>query len=323
VSSLVEKQVGKYRYYYIVQSGRVNGKPRIVSQRYLGNLDRISAGIDALERGEAVQADESLIMSFGAEVALLDLAERLKIRDIIDKHAGKRQQGLSCGTSMLLAAINRAVCPTSKNLFFGKWFSKTVLPKFFPEANSKNLSSQGFWNIMKLLDKDKIQAIEDDLTKKVIDSYDISTDCLLFDNSNFITYIDTDTPSNLAQRGKSKEHRSDLRIVGLSLMVSPTHNIPLFHELYPGNTNDAKRFSEIIDSLKTRYKKLGRSGEITIVFDRGNNSKDNIEQLLKDDPLRFHFVGGLKRNQCEELFDIPKSQYASLNDERFGGNHSL
>ena len=69
---------------------------------------------------------------------------------------------------MLLAAINRAVAPTSKNSFF-EWFNKTVLYKIFPGANAKNLSSQGFWNNMTELDEDKIRRIEDEITKQVIE----------------------------------------------------------------------------------------------------------------------------------------------------------
>jgi transposase len=79
---------------------------------------------------------------------------------------------------------------------------------------------------------------------------------IFFDNTNFYTYIGTDNNSTLAKRGKSKEHREDLKIVGLSLIVSKYYNIHLFHEVYPRNINDAKRFSELINKLKVRYLKI-------------------------------------------------------------------
>ncbi|MDR0795956.1 MAG: hypothetical protein LBE79_07910, partial [Tannerella sp.] len=102
--------------------------------------------------------------------------------------------------------------------------------------------------------------------------YSIDCECLLFDNTNFFTYLDTANSSKLAKRGHCKQKRSDLKIVGLSLMVSPDHNIPLFHEVYPGNVNDAQQFSDIIGKLKNRYRHLGK-GEcaVTLVFDKGNN----------------------------------------------------
>jgi transposase len=75
-------------------------------------------------------------------------------------------------------------------------------------------------------------------------------------------------------------------------MVSPENKIPLFHEPYSGNTSGAKRFSEITDNLKERSPNLLKFQYITLVFDRGNNSSSNIEKLIKENPLSFHYVGG-------------------------------
>lgn len=229
----------------------------------------------------------------------------MNIKTIIDDLSGKRNQGLSIGDYMLLAAINRAVSPVSKNEFFG-WFDKTVLHKFFPNANKKNLSSQAFWDNITLLDENKLSAMEDAITKTVVEKYDISIDCLLYDNTNFFTYLDTSNQSTLAKRWNSKEKRTDLKIIGLTLMVSPDNNIPLFHETYSGNMNDAKRFTEAIDALKKRFVNLGKGTEkITLVYDKGNNSDANIEKLLNEKPCPFHVVGGLRLSQCKELLDIP------------------
>ena len=43
--------------------------------------------------------------------------------------------------------------------------------------------------------------------------------------------------------GHSKEKRNDLRIAGMSLMVSPDFAIPLLHETYPGNRARIQRNS--------------------------------------------------------------------------------
>ena len=300
-------------YYYLVESARVNGKPRIVKQVYLGTAERIAKAMDLMATESAVPDPKSVtVYDFCAVTALFSIAERLEFCPIIDGIAGKRNQGLPVSSSILLAAINRAVAPTSKKSFF-EWFDKTVLYKMFPDANAKNLSSQGFWNNMAVLDEDKIRRMEDEITRRVVDRYAIEVECLLFDNTNFFTYLDTDNASVLAKRGHSKEKRTDLKIVGLSLMVSPDHNIPLFHEVYPGNRNDALQFSEIIAKLKERYRKLGKGDcLVTLVFDRGNNSDDNIVELLEKDPCPFHFVGGLRLNQCQELLDIPKTEFSPL-----------
>jgi transposase len=319
VSSIIKKKVKKWFYYYLVTSGRVNGKPRIVSQKYLGTAEDIAKAVDAAKTGSIPEPEFSTVFDFGAVCALFDLAERLGVRDAVNAHAGKRSQGLPVGDSMLLAAINRAVLPKSKNEFFS-WFEKTVLHNKFPAANKKSLSSQGFWNNMSHLGGDKIRRIEDDLAKTVVERYGLSTECLLFDNTNFFTYLDASNPSELARFGKSKQKRSDLKIIGLSLMASPENNIPLFHEAYPGNKNDARRFSEVIGSLKERYLKIhGGGGEITLVFDKGNNNESNFDELLNEEPCRFHFVGGLRLSQCPDLLDVPAGEYVPLEGERLEG----
>jgi transposase len=316
---LVAKKVKGHKYYYAVEKARINGVSKVVGQTYLGSLESIIESRQQKKEHELPSPDHTTGFEFGSVVALLDLADRLEIRQIIDEQVGKRLQGLSVGDSILLAAINRVVGQVSKNAFHDDWFIETVLPNSFPSANKKSLSSQGFWNNMSLLNTDSIRQIEDKITYNIIQKYNINTNFLLFDNTNFITYIDSDNISQLPKRGKSKEHRSDLRIVGLSLMVSPENNIPLFHEPYPGNTNDAKRFSEIIDRLKVRCQKLNVNNDVTLVFDRGNNSSTNIEKLIEDNPLAFHFVGGLKQNQCPELLDTPKSEFKPLEGDSFAG----
>jgi len=173
---------------------------------------------------------------------------------------------------------------------------------------------------MNYLTEEKIREIEDELTKIIVKQYDLSTEYLLFNNTNFFTYLDTANPSTLGKLGKSKQKRSDLKIIGLSMMVSPENNIPLFHETYSGNRNDAKRFSEVIVSLKKRYKQIQRGNKrITLVFDKGNNNEDNIEELLNEEPCSFHFVGGLRLSQCADLLDIPKEEYIPLDGECFKG----
>jgi transposase len=290
----------------------------------LGTADDISLLSDkANNPEESLQLDNTEDYLFGSAAALLNIAERLEIVDIIDRHAPKREQGISIGGYIVLAAINRAIEPTSKNTFF-KWFDKTILPSSFPEANSDNLSCQSFWNHMIELDQDTITKIEDDITKRIVDTYAISTDCTLFDNTNFYTYIDTSNPAELPQRGHSKEKRTDLKIVGLSLMVSPLNNIPLFHETYPGNRNDAKQFINVIDKLKKRLSSItDHSDNITLVFDKGNNSDQIIDMIDNATITKLNFIGGLRLNQFPEFPNLEKEQFIPLIGENFHGTSAF
>jgi len=155
--------------------------------------------------------------------------------------------------------------------------------------------------------------------RKVIDTYDIDTTNIIYDATNFFTYIDTKGDSELAKRGNCKHKRNDLRVVGLSLMVSPDYSIPLLHEAYPGNRNDTKEFSIMMERLKTRYESItGKESDVTVVFDRGNNSKDNIE-ILEDGDFNLNYVGGLKKNQAEDLFYISRDEYVPLDSPALEG----
>ena len=314
MASIIKKKIKGKEYFYMVDVQRVDGKPRYTNQKYLGPAEEV---IKKLLNSTPSDPLYSEVLDYGDVIALYDLAMRLEVVELINGCVNKREQGLSIGEYMLIAAINRAVAPTAK-LKISRWFSKTILSKILP-INAKMLSSQRYWDNMGLLDESAMKKFEDLFVKKITETYQIPTSCLIYDATNFFTYIDTANKSTLAQRGHSKEKRKDLKIVGLSMMVTPDFNIPLYYETYSGNKADSKQFNGIIDKLKKRYTAItGRNEDVTIVFDRGNNSKENIE-LLEQGETPFHYVGGLKLNQCKELLEIPKEDYNSLSGAEFKG----
>lgn len=50
--SIVGKRRGNQTYYYLVESARVDGKPRIVSQQYLGSADEVVAELSGEHTGQ-------------------------------------------------------------------------------------------------------------------------------------------------------------------------------------------------------------------------------------------------------------------------------
>jgi transposase len=301
-------------YYYLAKSVKKNGISCQKILKSLGTADDILAkyNLDSDNSNLTTTIDKPnscLINQFGMISALYDVTQRLGIKEIIDSHVPKRGQGLPISTYIILAAINRVVAPTSKNILYN-WFRNTVLTDLYPYCNENNLSSQSFWNHMVELNQDTIYKIENEITKKVVDTYNIATDTLLFDNTNFITNISTANKAIIPQHGHSKEKRSDLKIVGLSLLVSKDYNMPLFHQTYPGNKNDTKQFADIIELIKNRYKNLcPKDHNITLVFDKGNNSFANIQALQDNGNVIIKFIGSLKHNQCPELLEIPNSNF--------------
>jgi len=312
--SLHKKSIRGHPYWYARECQRVNGKPKIVWQKYLGKAEDIATAMGAAS--QIPEPKEIVLSDFAAPAALYDLTQKLELIPAIDRHAGKRAQGVSVGTYIALAAINRCVAPTSKAAM-AEWYQATVLRRLLPVPGNL-LSSQRFWDHMSYLDADKIRAIEQAVTRTLIDGFEIDLSCLLYDTTNFYTFIDSfnDAPT-LAQRGKSKEKRVDLRIVGLALLVTKDFHIPLLHEVYPGNTHDSTEFASVTETLVARYRLFAQSvNGITLVYDKGNNSHENQARL---DDSQYHFVGSLSPVQHPDLLRIPRSRFHTLQGEDLSG----
>ena len=315
MGSIIKKKIKNNIYYYFVESARVNGKPRIVSQVYLGTAQAVFDKLNDLTKQK--QPLYSEISDFADVMLLYDIATRLDIIAIINKHATKRSQGITVGEYALIAALNRVIAPASKSCI-ASWYSGTVLPQILL-INESALSPQNYWNHMRIAD-DTLNAIDEEMVVKIINTYNIDTSHLIYDATNFYTFIDTKQPSELAKRGRSKEKRNDLKIVGLSMMITPDCNIPLLYDTYPGNNPDSKQFTVMVNKLKTRFERLtSRPTDITVIFDRGNNSADNIIDL-ESEPLPLHYVGGLKRSQCADLYEVPNEHFIPLEGKCFNAS---
>jgi transposase len=268
--SLTPKLIGGHTYYYARYCQRVNGKPKIVRQLYLGKLDDLVAAVE--QSRLPPQPLQSQVAAFADVAALWDIAQRLDLLPLLDSILPpKRHQGLSCGQYLLLAAINRAVSPTSK-LRFADWYRQTALTRWLP-ADPAWLSSQHFWNHMDRVTADHIQEFERQMSRRLIERFQLDLRALVYDGTNFFTYINTRTSAELPQRGHNKQKRNDLRQVNLGLLVSADFHIPLFHRVYAGNIHDSVEFRSLTEELATSYRDLAHSCEhITLVFDKGNNS---------------------------------------------------
>lgn len=311
MATIQKKTSRGHSYWQIVESRRVGGKPRPIVLMHLGTAEGL---MHRLQEG-GKKPVKAQILHFGTLAALWSMAEELDVVGTIDRWVGKRDQGLSCGQYMLLAALNRAVAASSKASFY-QWYRKTVLYRLLP-ASKSSLSSQRFWDHMSYFDEGTISKIEEEFTGRLVEHFKIDLKTLLFDATNFDTFIDTQTKSLLPQRGHAKSKRADLRIVGLALLVSTDFHVPLLSHLYPGNQNDAAMFSSITESLVARYTQFARQCQhITLVFDGGNTSEDNIEKI---DKSQYHFVTSLTITHHKDLLDVPLSYFEIFSDPRLEG----
>ena len=160
--------------------------------------------------------------------------------------------GPSVGQFIVLAALNRALEPCSK-LQIGDWYRDNVLQRLWG-FSAKAFTSQSYWNHMDLISQDAINAIQDELAKRIRKTFRLETEVLLYDTTNFFTYIASNNDRNkIAKRGRQKQKRNDLRQVNLALLTTRDFQIPLFHMTYQGSIPDIKIFPEVSQELLKRH----------------------------------------------------------------------
>ncbi|MHB8767262.1 MAG: IS1634 family transposase [Deferrisomatales bacterium] len=314
MASIVGKRQGGQTYYYLVTSARVEGKPRIVSQQYLGSAAEVMAKLAQTPTGEPVRTQHK---TFGDLAAVWSMLERLDVAGTVDAVVPRRRDAAaSVGTYIALATANRIVAPCSK-LAFAEWWAGTAGARFV-KLPASALDHRRFWKSMDRLGERELREIETRLGRALIEEFNLDLSALALDMTNFATFIDSGNErAPLAQRGKAKQKRVDLRLVGLALVVTRDGGVPLVSHAYPGDRPDVTQFTAVIDELLSRYRALADTVEsLTVVYDAGQNSAANQERM---EATGLDFVGSLPPSQHPELLAIPTASYEEVDRERYPG----
>ena len=320
MASLYKKIISGKPYWYLREMGWVDGKPKLVSERYLGSAADIEALLDAREA--AALPDRTRHLGFGDVAAAWGMLEDLGVTGIIDEVTGGRRSdaGASAGTYLVLAALNRLVAPCSKLGFAGWW--KTTAADRFARIPASVLDHRRFWDAMHAVSLEDLEEISRRIALRIVGEFGLDCSAVALDMTNFATFIDTrNDKAPVAQRGKAKQKRSDLRLVGLGLVVTRDGGIPLTWHAYPGDRPDVTQFPEMIAALAARHAALaaaaGQGGtEMTVVFDAGQNSEANFAHLAG---TGLHYIGSVPASDCPDLTALPASVRAIADRERFGG----
>lgn len=290
--TIVKKKVKGKNYWYAVESARVDGKPRIVWQLYLGPAERI---IEVFQKQREISLKS---FEFGNLAALLSIAEELNFSRIVEQATGSSE----AWKYFLLIIAGRFSQALSKKGTL-EWYGETFLPMLWRKMRPYE---QELLRKMDLLTDSVVEAISLELAKQLLEK-GLAPKLLILDPTNFFTYIE-EGGEELPRKGKSKEKRNDKNLINLALAVSQD-NLPFYHEVYPGNEQDAKRFPMLLEGIVKRLAALNiDSEELALVFDRGNNSEDNIDLVLE----HMHVIGSAKRNQVPELFEVALEKYEEL-----------
>lgn len=292
-------------YLYLEERAWINGKSRRLWQKYLGREDTIrEQGISFSPKTVDYQT-----MAFGASAALFQVARKIGLVEVIDALAGKhRAQNLSLGEYLLLVIINRCVAPTSKSQL-GTWFRGDYLATRFP-IRPEVLNAQTYWNHFQFLTADNIGQIEAELIKRALKIYALDLSCLLFDPTNFYTFITEHEPRQLPRFGHSKDSRNTLRIINVSLLCTLQCGVPLFHQTYEGNMQDATHFKGVLATLASRFQTIGQEIEhLVLIFDKGNHSPKAFQTI---ESLPLPFIASLRNSTQKDLLQLPLEEFTGI-----------
>jgi len=333
---IYKKTINGNVYYYLQKSHRIKvdtkddgktkgtGKSQVVSQTtYLGTAESIKNRLLTIREPIEVRNRH-----FGFVAAILSVAEEIGLVALLKEHIKGKRHGIDNWKYFIIAIINRLQHATSKEKM-GKWASGTVLPDLL-DFDSKKLNSKSFWyatddviSEKKLQEERKVEhdlsddvftsinnsafnEIEKKLVQNIMQLYNISPDVTLYDTTNFFTYFSKTNESLFAQPGHCKAGKHSNRLIGLALCVEQQFGIPLFHNIYQGNSHDSKTFYQVTTELITTIKEtLKLSNDVTLIIDKGNNSERNFKQL-KD---KIEWIGSLSVYNHKEMASIPLEEY--------------
>ena len=146
MASLIAKKKGNQLYYYVVESARVDGQPRIVHQSYLGSAEKVAA----LVRDRTAPVPLSATMrDFGLPGALWLAAQQTGVFDLLQQLWPQPRSGPSTAHYLLLAAIHR-ICQPGPKTEVADWYDRTVLQPLWGFA-AERFTSQAFWDCFDIL----------------------------------------------------------------------------------------------------------------------------------------------------------------------------
>jgi len=302
--SLVAKKKGNKLYYYVVESARVEGKPRIVHQAYLGTAEKLAEMVR--DRTAPIPLAASM-RAFGLPAALWSVAQQTGVWDLLQSLWPPPRSGPSLAHYLLLAAIHR-VCQPGPKTEVAEWYRQSILSALW-DFSAERFTSQAFWDAFEQILPEQQQDLpleQDPLEKAQLallglwkEKQLVSRRLLAYDTTNFYTYIASSNARNqLAQRGHNKQGRHNLRQVGLSYVLDGDHGLSLCHHVYAGNVGDVEEFSTTLTRITRMLDQQQIAREtVTLVLDKGSAALANTVAL---EEARVGWISALPWNQAPE-----------------------
>jgi transposase len=210
----------------------------------------------------------------------LELIRRLQLDECLQRAIPEGREQVPWSLSALILVIARLLEPASELYTAEQWYPKTALPELLGVPEERIDDNRLYRALDELLPhKERLQV---HLKQRMGNLFALEYDILLYDVTS--TFFEGAADFPMAQRGYSRDQRSDCKQVCIGLVVSRC-GMPLGYEVFPGNTADVGTVEQIVTLMEERY---GKSHRIW-VMDRGMVSEKNLAFLRKEG--RRYLVG--------------------------------
>lgn len=264
---------------------------------------------DSCVEPQWVEVDASAVrvencVNFGGPWLALELVRRLQLDEFLKGIMATGREHVAWWQSALILVVARLCNPSSELYVAEQWYPKTALPDLLGVAAARVDDNRLYRTLDQLLPHK--EELEIHLKNRMGELFELEYDLLMYDITS--TYFEGQANGNpLAQRGYSRDNRSDCKQVCIGLVVSRC-GMPLGYEVFAGNTADVTTVEHIVKTMEKRY---GKSDRIW-VMDRGMVSEDNIKFLRKEN--RRYIVGTPKSMLRKFESEVLKDDWNTIRD---------
>lgn len=241
---------------------------------------------------------------FGGPWLAMQLIQKLKLDDFLKKHQAPGREQVPWFLVSMTLVMARLLDPSSELYISEQWYPKTALPELLG-VPSERVDDNRLYRAL-----DELLPLKDQLEKHLKDRmgelFELDYELLLYDVTS--TYFEGQCKRNpMAQRGYSRDQRSDCKQVCIALIVTRS-GMPLGYEVFAGNTADVTTVKGIVDRIESKY---GKSDRIW-VMDRGMTSADNLEFLREEN--RRYIIGTNKALLKKFEQELLKQDWNTIRD---------
>ena len=325
-----KKNGKRHAYWALVESHRTDRGPRQRVVAYLGQLkDTERRGVKRAAEGnrrspyqqlqlfdhddklqpEWVEVDTANVrvesqLDFGGPWLALKLIRKLKLDEFFKSIMPRGREAVPWSRMAMVLAISRLCNPSSELHIAEHYYAKSAMPELLGIPSDKVYDERLYRALDELLPHK--EALEKHLKSRLGTLFDLEYDLLLYDVTS--TYFEGQCESNpMAQRGYSRDKRSDCKQVCIGLVVSKC-GMPLGYEVFEGNRNDVKTWREIVTKMEARYGKADR----ICCGDRGMMSKENIEFM--ESGGRRYIIGASKGTLKQFERELLEENWRTIRD---------